>query len=239
MSDKLSDDQMSSAFNDLVINYPKVERVPVDPPIGGQQYGLLSLKALPKSINGIHAFFKFRGSFSSLPECEKYAQHIIRSIDSKHKLIPFKIGTWLPLTTNEEFFQEKDLEVSQQEELTKIFKDEETSQTKLEKQKVKDIKKREQKLLDMHKENKFDDCSLDYYTQQVMKIQQLEGWLEQIRSRKRDMLNALQNGQKELDRLNDLKPEYKNLVNDKIKEIKAEIGLDEDSPLDRPSISMN
>ena len=143
----------------------------------------------------------------------------------------------MPITTNEDFCQKKDLEVSQQEEIKNIFKEQDSNETILQRTKVKDIKKREQKLLDMHKDNKFDDESLDYYAQQVMKIEQLEGWLEQIRSRKRDMLNALKNGIEEIKRLDSKNPELKTLVDEKIKDIKSEIGLDADTPIDRPSIT--
>jgi len=71
-----------------------------------------------------------------------------------------------------------------------------------------------------------------------MKVQQLEGWLEQMRKRKRHMLKALYNGREEISRIETEHPEYLEQVNDKIREIKAEIGIDENTPIDRPSITI-
>lgn len=231
---ELTDEQTEAAFKELVVRFPKVERLPVDPPVAGQNYGLFSFKFLPKPVNGVYGFLKFRGAFATQHEWESHAKNIIRTVDSKHHLWPYQQGRWMPITTNEEFAQET-LEVSQQEEISNIYNQRETDEQKQQAAAVREIKSRERKLMEEARRKELDKSTLEYYAQQVMKVQQLESWLEQMRKRKRDMLKALQAGNDEIKRLNGEHPEYTDLVDDKIKEIKKEIGLDEDTPLDRPS----
>jgi len=233
---QLTDEQVAHAFKELVVKFPKVERLPIDPPIAGQQYGLFSFKMLPKPVNGVFGFLKFRGSFANDAEWEAHAKTIIRSVDSKHHIWPYQQGRWMPITTNDDFVKEA-LEVGENDQFVNIFNQKETDEQKQSAKRVRDIKSREQKLIEESRRKELDKTTLEYYAQQVMKKQQLESWLEMMRKRKRDMLKALGNAKEEMTRIEALYPEYTEQVDNKIKEIKAEIGLDEDAPLDRPSIS--
>jgi len=178
---------------------------------------------------------KFRGAFNDEEQYTKHAKYIIRSIDSKHKIWPFEQGKWMPITTNEEYAKDT-LEVQQQEEVKKIYNQQETQETQDAKKKVQEVKEREKKLREEVARKTPDTDSLDYYAQQVMKIQQLETWLETMRKRKRDMLKALNAGKEEIERVEKLHPEYSTQINDKINQIKKEIGLEPDDPIDRPSL---
>jgi len=233
---QLTEQQVEHAFKELVVKFPKIERLPVDPPIAGQQYGLFSFKMLPKPVNGVYGFLKFRGAFANDAEWESHAKTIIRSVDSKHHIWPYVQGRWMPITINDDFVKEA-LEVSENDEIVNIFNQKESEEQKQSARRVRDIKSREQKLIDESKCKELDKTTLNYYAQQVMKKQQLESWLEMMRKRKRDMLKALSNAKEEMVRIEELHPEYTEQVEHKIKEIKAEIGLDEDAPLDRPSFS--
>ncbi len=235
-NNQLTDSQTQAATKELVVRFPKIERLPMDPPIAGQNVGLFSFKLLPKPVNGIYGFLKFRGAFASAPEWEAHAKNIIRTIDSKHHIWPYQQGRWMPITTNEEFAQET-LEVSQQEELANIYNQRDTDEQQKQAQRVREIKSRERKLMEEARRKEPDKSSLDYYAQQVMKIQQLESWLEEMRKRKRDMLKALFSGRDEIQRVNESNPEYKDQVDEKIRCIKEEIGLEADTPIDRPSFT--
>ena len=225
---QLTEAETQAAFKELVIKFPKIERLAVDPPIAGQNTSLFSFKFLPKPVNGVYGFLKFRGAFASDLEWESHAKNIIRTVDSKHHIYPYPQGRWFPITTNDDFVKEV-LEVGQKEELVNIFNQRETDEQKQAAQKVREVKSREKKLMDEMMRKEPDTTSLDYYAQQVMKIQQLESWLEMMRKRKRDMLKALKAGKEEKQRVEELHPEYKEQVNDKIKTIKEEIGLDADA----------
>lgn len=234
--DQLTDEQTEDAFKELVVKFPKIERLPVDPPLAGQNFGLFSFKFLPKPVNGVYGFLKFRGAFTSQPEWESHAKSIIRTVDSKHHIWPYQQGRWMPITTNEEFAQET-LEVSQQEEIVNIYNQRESDEQKREAQRVREVKSRERQLMTEAQKKELDKTTLDYYAQQVMKVQQLQTWLEQMRKRKRDMLKALKAGRDEMQRVESEHPEYRDQVDDKIIEIKESIGLDADAPIDGPSFT--
>ena len=235
-TNQLNDEQTEAAFKELVVKFPRVERLPVDPPIAGQNTGLFSFKLLPKPVNGVYGFLKFRGAFANDAEYEAHAKNIIRTIDSKHHLWPYPQGRWLPITTNEDFVKDV-LEVSQQEELANIYNQRETEEQKKKAQQVREIKSRERKLMEEIQRTEPDKASLDYYAQQVMKVQQLESWLEMMRTRKRQMIKALRAGQEEIDRVEKESPEYKDQVDEKIKSIKESAGIDAEAPIDRPSFA--
>ena len=233
-SNQLTDAQLKSACEELIVKFPKVQRLPVDPPLAGQNTALFSFKLLPQPVNGVYGFLKFRGAFATDADWEAHAKNIIRTIDSKHHIYPYQQGRWMPITVNDDFVQEA-LEVSKNDEIVNIFNQKEKQEDIEAKQRVREIKDRERKLMEQIRDQTPDTDSLDYYAQQVMKIQQLESWLETMRKRKRDMLKALEAGKAEMKRVEKEHPEYLDQVNDKIITIKKEIGLEPDAPLDRPS----
>lgn len=234
--DHLTEAQTDAAMKELIVKFPKVERLPRDPPIAGQTYGLFSFKLLPKPINGTYGFLKFRGGFANETEWMNHAKLLIQTVDSKHHIWPYEQGRWMPITTNEDFARET-LEVSDQEEISNIFNQKETAEQAKQKQAVREIKNRERKLMEESRQKELDKTTLEYYAQQVMKKQQLESWLQQMRKRKRDMRKALQSTYEEIKRIDGEKPEYVDKVDDTIRAIKEEIGLDADAPLDKPSLS--
>lgn len=235
MTDQLTDEQTEAAYKQLVVKFPRIEKLAVDPPVAGQNTALYSFKLLPKPVNGVYGFLKFRGAFASEPEWESHAKNIIRNVDSKHHIYPYQQGRWAPITVNEDFIKEF-LDVKEQEEIADIYNQRDTQEQQRQKQAVKEIKSKERKLQQEMFRKEPDQSSLDYYAQQVMKVQQLESWLEQMRQRKHDMLKALKAGRGEIKRLEESSPEYKDKVDERIRCIKEEIGLDEDTPIDRPSI---
>lgn len=237
MTENLTDSQTELAKKELICRFPKVERLPVDPPIAGQNWALFSFKFLPKAVNGVYGFLKFRGAFSNEQDWERHAENVIRTVDSKHKIWPYQQGHWMPITTNEDYATES-LEVGQQDELKRIYNQQETNEEAQARQNVKEIQNREKKLREESAKKYTDVNTLAYYAQKTMSIQQLETWLLQIRQRKRQLLKALEDTQEEIKRLDSEHPEYRDQVDEKIREIKQEIGLDPDAPIDKPSISM-
>lgn len=224
MAESLTDEQVAEAKKALIVRFPRVDRLPTDPPIAGQNWGLFSFKFLPKPVNGVYGFLKFRGAFSNEADWERHAENIIRTVDSVHKIWPFQQGQWMPITTNEEFAKET-LEIGQKDELKKIYNQQESNEDKQAKQNVQEINKRKQKLQDESKQKNTDTTTLEYYAQKVMSTQQLETWLEEMRKRKRQMIKALKDGHEEIKRLESTHPEYREQVDEKIKQIKEEIGL--------------
>jgi hypothetical protein len=222
---ELTETQVEAAFKENVVKFPRVEKLPIDPPLAGQNWSLFSFKFLPKPVGGVYGFLKFRGAFPTEDSWEKHAKNIIRSVDSKHKIWPFEYGKWMPITDNTDYAADT-LDVSQQEELKRIYNQQESEEAKQGKKQVREVQERVQKLKEEAMRKEVDNNSIDYYAQQIMKKEQLESWLEQVRERKRTMLAALDSTQEEIDRLDSSNPEYADQVDEKIKEIKDGVGLE-------------
>ena len=232
---ELNDDQLNHAAKDLIVKFPKIERLPKDPPIAGQLYGAYSFKLLPKPVNGVYGFLKFRGAFNTLDEFEKHARAIIKSYDSKHHIFPFKTGEWAPITVNEDFVKEV-LSVKENDEIVDIFNNRQTEEQKSEAQKVKEVKDRERILMEQARKKEVDKSTIEYYTQKLMSIEQVESWLDTLRKRKRQMRRALMDYKSEVDRIEKEHPEYKEKYLEERKRILGEIGLPEDAPLGETSV---
>lgn len=223
----LTDAQVELAFKQNVIRFPSIERLPVDPPIPRQDWALFSFKFLPKPINGVYGFIKFRGAFANEDAWVNHAKNLIKTVDSKNKIWPYPQGEWYPITDNEEYAKET-LEVQQQEEVANIFNQKESAEHKEAAQRVKNIKSREQKLIEESRRQKSDTDSIEYHAQRVMHLQQTEQWLEAIRKKKRDLLKALRKCQEDITDVQTRHPEHtQEMIDAEIARIREEIGLEE------------
>jgi hypothetical protein len=223
----LTDAQVELAAAQNIVRFPTIEQLEIDPPLPKQDWALFSFKFLPKPVNGVYGFLKFRGAFPTEDAWMTHAKNLIKTVDSRNRIWPFPQGQWYPITNNEEYAKET-LEVKQQEELANIFTQKETEEQKEAKEKVKNIKKREQKLLEDARRGTPDVDSLEYHAQRVMHMQQTEQWLEGIRKRKRDLLKSLKKCQEDIDSVRQRHPEHTDeLIEKEIARIREEIGLDE------------
>lgn len=222
----LTDEQVAAAMKQNIVRFPSIEQLPVDPPIPRQDWGLFSFKLLPKPINGVYGFIKFRGAFATEKDWMKHAQNLIKTVDSKNRIWPYPQGEWLPITNNEEYAKET-LEVDQKEEITAIFNQKETDEQREARERVKAVKSREAKLREEIARKTPDVDSIEYHAQRLMFLQQTEQWLEGIRKRKRDLLKSLRKCQADLEDVRKRHPEHTDdLVEAEIKRIRDEIGLD-------------
>lgn len=221
----MTPEQVDQLKKENVIKVDRIERLPIDPPIAGQNYGAFSFKLFPKPVNDVYGFLKFRGAFNTIDDFDNHAKMIIQTVDSKHKIIPFHQGHWLPITTNPKFFAEE-MEVSDKDKLSDIYREKDNTETKKEKQKVKEIEERRKALVEESKREKADTDSLRYYAEKVMQLENINDWLSNLRKRKRDLINGLSNAKNEIARLDETHPDYQEQVQDEIKRIKEEIGLE-------------
>ena len=237
---ELTEEQTNAAHKDLAatVRYPKIARVGGLPPVARQQVGAVSFRLLPKPVNGVYGMFRVGQNSASMAEFDEYAKNVIRSFDSKHFIVPVDVGAWYPITINDEFMGET-LEVGETDDLNNIFHQKESEEERKAKRSVREAKKREQQLMNQIQEQKLDEDSIDYYAQQVMKKMSLESWLEQTRKRKRDMSKALTICNEGIAKLEAEHPEYLDQVDEKIKQIKADIGIGKDAPLGEISVTPN
>jgi hypothetical protein len=230
-STPLSSEQVAAAFKQNVVKFPSIEQLETDPPIPRQDWGLFSFKLLPKPINGVYGFLKFRGAFPTEDAYITHAKNIIKTVDSRNKIWPFPQGEWYPITNNEEFAKEQ-LEVEQKEELANIFNQEQSSEQKAAAQKVRAIQQREKKLIEESKRKTADIDSIEYHAQRVMHMQQTQQWLESSRKQKRSLLKSLKKCQEDIEDVRKRHPEQTaELIEAEIARIREEIGLDESMTL--------
>jgi hypothetical protein len=103
----LTDDQVKLAIvelinDDLVKNYPSLEKSLVDPDIYGQEFCVHSFTpssgATPDS-NGVYGMMKCRGTFSKEMDATIHSETLIRSVDSFNKYFIGYVGKPFPVTT--------------------------------------------------------------------------------------------------------------------------------------------
>ena len=90
----------------LLNRYPTLERRLIDPPFKDQKYFLISFvpsKGATPDEQGIFGFAKVRGVFSDVEDADDRAEHLIKSVDSYHKIFHGYIGRPFPLTLSSDF----------------------------------------------------------------------------------------------------------------------------------------
>lgn len=175
---QLTDNELKNAMNDLVQtnvvkNYPKLERVYVDPPLINQVYSLHSFipsKNAKPDKDGIYGMVKFRGSFQTKEEAFKRAETLIRTADSYHKIYTGFVGRPFPITVESRFSQEK-IDIDLKKKTQEVVSENIMEKKREEQKQVEDIKKREENLISRQKENKDNDPFEQYITNQVKRAQ--------------------------------------------------------------------
>lgn len=207
-----------------VKNMTRQRGLPKDPPMFDQKWALFSFKLLPNPVDGVYGFLKFRGAFPTEKEYTEKCAELLQ-VDPHHIIWPYPQGEWFPLTNNPKFAKDV-YEISDNpEELKTIFNQQDTAEKKLQKQRVMDAKKRASYLQEAVNEEA-DPDTLIHFARKRMEVEQINSWLETTRHRKRDLTNALRKTRDEIKRIEETHPEFLDQVEDKIKEIRGEIGLE-------------
>ena len=165
---------MKNLVNISVLNnYPKLERVYVDPPLINQTYSLHSFlpsKGAKPDKDGIYGMVKFRGAFQTKEEAFRRAELLIRTADSYHKIFTGFVGRPFPLTTESKFSEEK-IDIDLKKKTQQIVSENIMEKKREEQKQVEDIKSREENLIQRQKENKDNDPYEQYITNQVKRAQ--------------------------------------------------------------------
>ena len=175
---QLTEEEVKNALDGLVQsnvmrNYPRLERVYVDPPLINQTYSLHSFipsKNAKPDKDGIYGMVKFRGAFQTKEEAFKRAEYLIRTADSYHKIYTGFVGRPFPITTESRFSQEK-IDIDLKKKTQEIVSENIIEKKRAEQRQVEDIKQREENLITRQKENKDNDPFEQYITNQVKRAQ--------------------------------------------------------------------
>jgi hypothetical protein len=144
---------------DFIKKFPNVDRTYADPPIPMQNIALLSFTPAKGAIpneNGVFGFAKVRGSYATAVEAEQRAEFLIRNVDSYHQLYHLYVGRPFPITSSSKYSAETS-EIDIRKETTKSISENIKDEKNKEQKTVKEIKEREQSLLEESEKAKKDD----------------------------------------------------------------------------------
>lgn len=228
----LTNQEAVDAVKDLNITsftdkFPKIDRTYADPAIAMQNFGLISFipaKGATPNENGVFGFAKLRGNFSSDIEANQRAEYLIRNVDSYHQIYHTYVGRPFPITVSSSYSAET-AEVDIRKETTKTISSSIKNKKEEEQQQIREIKDREEKLLEESKRESSDPYE-DYITLRVKKAQLSFTYLEHIRKME-EIRDIIIKTRKEVIDLDNEYPEFKNTYYEKYMAARQEAGIKE------------
>jgi hypothetical protein len=233
-SPPLTNQEAVDALKDLNITsftdkFPKVDRTYADPAIAMQNIGLISFvpaKGATANENGVFGFAKLRGNFSTDIEANQRAEYLIRNVDSYHQIYHTYVGRPFPITVSSSYSAET-AEVDIRKETTKTISSSIKNKKEEEQQQIREIKDREEKLLEESKRESSDPYE-DYITLRVKKAQLSFTYLEHLKKTE-EIKGIIMKTRKEVMELDDEFPEFKNTYYEKYMSARQEAGIKESS----------
>lgn len=227
----------AEAIKDLVVppvsNYPKLERMYVDPTQVGQKYSLVSFipstKATPDK-DGIYGMIKVRGTFATEDEANARAEYLIRNVDSYHKIYHVFTGRPFPATASSKF-SHATTEIDIRNKIKTIVSEDIKKQKDDENKVINEIKDREKKLLEESNRNKKEEPPnpLDEYTTQKVKFAQLV-WTYKETQKKLDEYRKIIIKTRDVVNETEAKnPDFKEKYMEKYTKAREDAGLTEDN----------
>lgn len=230
-------DAMESLNNTTFVRkFPRVDRTYADPPVPMQNIGLISFtpaKGATPNENGVFGFAKLRGNYATNIEADQRAEFLIRNVDSYHQIYHTYVGRPFPITTSSEYSAET-CEVDIRRETTQAVSSNIKKQKDEEQKTVRDMKEREEILLNESKKAREDDGqgeptidSYDeYITQRVKKAQLSWTFLEHLKKLK-EVRDVIIKTRDVISKMDIEYPEYKETYFNKYMEARRNTGLDE------------
>jgi len=236
----LSSRDSREASKNLIKNnllFPRSVKSINDPVILGQEYGLVSFtpaKDVKPNSNGIYGVFKIRGNFATLEESQSYAEKLIRNHDSYNEIHTVRIGQCIPLSKKTEFVEETDL-IDLNKEIENIVSSDVKQKRQKEKQEMKTIQEREQKLLRENKEildGTYEQDPLDKYIMLRVKKAQLMWTLDETRKRmKTEVIPAIKKTKQDILDMDKENPEFEKLYYERYVDARKSVGIQDQDKL--------
>lgn len=227
----LTDDEVREAVKeqdnrDFVKRFPTIERKYADPIISNQRIGLISFVPAKGAIpdkDGIYGFAKLRGNYETDREACERAEHIIKYVDSYHKIYHTYVGRPFPLTLSSKWSAETS-EVDVKNSMVESISNSVKSKRDEERKQMEEIKEREKLLLEDVKKEKEDP--LDHYiTLRVKKAQIIWTYLE-TEKKLHEMRDIVRKTRDELEKMDKEDASYKEMYFKKYSDARKESGLD-------------
>ena len=231
--DPLTNEQLVDAMNDnfvdsFVKNYPATEKSFADPTIPDQKFCLVSfvpsVTATPDK-DGIYGMIKVRGSYSSADECAERAEHLIKTVDSYHKIYTAYVGKPFPATSSSTYSAQT-AEVDIKKNITKVLSEDIKKQKKEEQQEINDIKEREKALIE-ESQREEEDPYERYITLRVKKAQLMWTYIE-TQKKMDEMKNSIIKARQEISEADEEHPDFIESYKEKYMKARQEAGIPQD-----------
>lgn len=234
----LTDAQTSQAKKELIIQYPKIKRHIIDPPLKtgskNQKLGMFSWypsKGAKPDVNGIYGVIILRGCFKTEAEAEARATYLIQNVDSKHELYIAEVGCEKPLCVDNKYVNdikiiESTVDKSKKEHEEEVRKEQENTQKQIEQ------KKRE---LEDDVKRDPNEVDIDMYITKLIKLSNIN---QHYNDQKTEMLRCediIKRTKSEVIEIEHIHPEYKDQFISKMEATFVERGI----PVDVNKIKQN
>lgn len=172
--EKLKGEDFDSAILELnntsfVKKFPRTFKYSADPTFSNQVYSLHSFipsKGAKADKDGVFGMIKFRGTFGTNQEAQERSEQIIKDIDSAHSIFHGYVGKWFPVTQSSKYtdeIHEVDIQTKTKDVVSKDLK----AKQRNDKQELREIEERKQKLMEDVKVDKDIDPTENYTELQV------------------------------------------------------------------------
>jgi hypothetical protein len=228
LTDGQTDDAMKVLNNtDFTDKFPRVDKCYADPIIPMQIYGLVSFtpaKGATPNENGVYGFAKLRGNYATEIEANERAEYLIKNFDSYHAIYHTYCGRPFPMTISSKYSAET-TEVDIRKQTTESVSQNIKEKRNDEQQAMREIKDREEKLLQESKKEEIDTYD-DYITQRV-KLAQLSFTYLEHQKKMVEVKDIIIKTRKVLKELDEEFPDYQNSYYDKYMQARKDAGLKE------------
>jgi hypothetical protein len=221
---------------DFIKKFPSVDRTYADPPIHMQNIALISFtpaKGATPNESGVFGFAKIRGTYATEVEAEQRAEFLIRNVDSYHQLYHLYVGRPFPITFSSKYSAETS-EIDIRKETTKSISENIKEEKNKEEKTIKEIKEREQALLQESEKAKNDDGLNDpehdpyeeYITLSVKKAQLSWTFFEHLK-KMNEVRDIILKTRVALAKKDEEYPDFKEKYFEKYMDARKKSGLDE------------
>jgi hypothetical protein len=234
---RLTDAQVITAVTelvneDLVKNYPNIERRLIDPPIDNQEYCVHSFtpsSGAKPDDNGIYGIMKCRGAFSTTVAANLHSEMLVRDVDSFSKYFTGYVGRPFPVTVDGLAFSSEhekiDLrdKVDLKDKIQKVARENILSEREKEKVTTKHLKSRAEDL----QQSADDEASdpFNEYIQTRVKRSHLVYTIVETRKKIHDYLKSIKINETWLAKKDEENPEYRENFMEKFMEARRSSGV--------------
>ncbi|MDB4726406.1 hypothetical protein OAF54_03125 [bacterium] len=199
-TNSLSESESAVAFKaKYVPPFRELERGLADPAVPQQSFGLISFipsKGATPDKDGFFGFAKLRGNYSTVQEASDRAEFIIKNHDSYHKIYTTYVGKPFPIT-QVDLKDDNRQEINIKNKAKQTMSDDVKERRVRDAKEIKEIKDREQELLDDVNEDVKKDPIEAYTVLRVKKAQLVWTYLE-TEKKMLDMKNSIIKVRKEI-----------------------------------------